>query len=174
MENDIADSLTGMSLSFWTQGCPHRCKGCHNPETWDFNGGKELPDDYVQKTIDSLRLNGIKRDLSILGGEPLCDQNIDIVFNLIEGVLKVYPDTKIYLWTGYTIDQLIARQDPKIISILNSLYILVDGPFILEQRNTLLPLRGSENQRILYAEDIRDYTAVENGGLSCQKQMQKH
>ena len=74
--NDIANGV-GITLSLWTQGCPHKCKGCFNRETWDFNGGMEFTkadEDYI---INIINADNVKRDLSILGGEPLCPQNID-------------------------------------------------------------------------------------------------
>ena len=94
MENDFTDGI-GISVSFWTQGCPHHCKGCHNPDTWDFNGGNILPDNYVEKTIESLYKNGIKRNLSILGGEPLCFENAFIVYNLIRHVKEFDSSIKV-------------------------------------------------------------------------------
>ena len=74
-DNDIANGL-GITMSFWTQGCPHHCKGCFNKETWDYNGGKEFTKDDLEYIIANINKNNIKRDLSILGGEPLCIQNV--------------------------------------------------------------------------------------------------
>ena len=80
-DNDIANGL-GITMSFWTQGCPHRCKGCFNKETWDYNGGKEFTKDNLDYILTNINKNNIKRDLSILGGEPLCEQNIHGVIEL--------------------------------------------------------------------------------------------
>ena len=63
-KNDFCNGV-GVSVSFWVQGCPHRCEGCHNPETWDFNGGQDLPTDYIGQIIQAISANGIKRNLSI-------------------------------------------------------------------------------------------------------------
>ena len=63
----------GIRTVIWTQGCSHNCKGCHNPETWDFNGGKEFTYDILNEIVDALTANGVKRSLSIFGGEPLCE-----------------------------------------------------------------------------------------------------
>lgn len=155
--NDIADSITGICVSFWTQGCPHHCEGCQNPETWSFNGGSDLPENWKDLLFESLTVNGIKRDLSILGGEPLCPQNLDLTFEIINFVKKELPDTKINLWTGYTIEELLKRKDLKIEGILSQLYILVDGPYVQELRDTRLVMRGSSNQRLLYQEDIKEF-----------------
>lgn len=72
--NDFS-AAPGVSLSFFTQGCPHHCKGCHNQETWDFNGGKEFTHEDLTSLIKGLTANGIKRTLCIMGGEPLCPEN---------------------------------------------------------------------------------------------------
>lgn len=71
IKNDTAAG-PGLCLSFYTQGCPHHCSGCHNPETWDFNGGKEFTDETLQMILENINANGIERPLCILGGEPLC------------------------------------------------------------------------------------------------------
>lgn len=105
IKNDVS-AAPGVCLSFFTQGCPHRCPGCHNPETWDFDGGKPFTADTVQTILDALNANGIDRTLCIMGGEPLCDENLFTVAYLIEDVKKIYPNKKIFLWTGYTYDEI--------------------------------------------------------------------
>ena len=147
MKNDIVDTDEGIVVSVWLQGCPFRCKGCHNPETWDFNGGIEIEKStLINNTLDSLCANGIKRNLSILGGEPLCDQNIEFTELLIWSVKQSLPDTKIYLWTGFEYMRL--THNIKYQYILDNVDIIITGPFIQEQRNITLKLRGSENQEI--------------------------
>lgn len=151
MSNDIVDG-EGVCVSFWTQGCPHRCVGCHNPETWDFNEGIEKePSILIETILTLLRKNNVKRNLSILGGEPLCPQNIDFIFELCQQVKEKYPDTKIFLWTGYYKEKLKQEIQNKIEKYID---ILIDGPFILEQRDLTLKLRGSRNQRILTKKDF--------------------
>lgn len=157
--NDIADSNCGMAVSFWTQGCPHRCKGCHNPETWDFNGGMELPDNYLAEIAEKIEANGLQRNLSILGGEPLCKENKSIVKELVEFVKNKYEDIKVTIWTGYVLEDLIVMKDPEIDYILNQVYLLIDGPFIQDQKSLLIALRGSTNQRLLYQKDIQEIIA---------------
>ena len=147
--NDFANGI-GTCVSFWTQGCPHHCLGCQNPETWDFNGGMEVPTDMRGQIIKAICANGIIRNFSILGGEPLCDENLDEVDKIITGVRTAYPHIKIFLWTGYTLEELLKKRDKKISNILSQIDVLIDGPFIQEKRNITLELRGSENQRILY------------------------
>jgi anaerobic ribonucleoside-triphosphate reductase activating protein len=145
--NDIVDG-EGVCVSFWTQGCPHKCLGCHNPETWDFEGGYE-DEDYSLLTLilKLINKNGVQRNLSILGGEPLCQQNIKFVEVLIKKAKEQYPDIKIFLWTGYSIDKIKSKEMDTILALTD---VIVDGPFVLSKRDLTLKLRGSSNQRVLY------------------------
>lgn len=148
ISNDFADGK-GVCVSFWTQGCPHHCVGCHNPETWDFNGGEELPLDIYDKIDRAILANGIQRNFSILGGEPLCIENLNLTYQVLEHVRRRFPDITIYCWTGYKLEELKKRNDITK-SILGLINVLIDGPFIQEQRDITLSLRGSLNQRVLY------------------------
>lgn len=148
IENDFAAG-EGVCVSFWTQGCPHKCPGCHNPQTWDFNGGEELPYDILKKIDNAIIANNIKRNFSVLGGEPLCEENASLIYIITCHVRKTFPFIKIYVWTGYVLEQL-NKQNPYIKGILNNIDVLIDGPYIAEERDITLPLRGSRNQRILY------------------------
>lgn len=149
--NDIVDG-EGICVSFWTQGCPFRCPGCHNPDTWDFNGGVEIPSDIKGQIIKALSANGVQRNFSVLGGEPLCEENLDLVHSLIMAVRIAYPEIKIFVWSGFIIETLKKRAETneKLADILKNIDVLIDGPFIQEERNITLKLRGSNNQRILY------------------------
>lgn len=150
MTNDFSDG-EGVCVSYWTQGCPHRCPGCHNPQTWDFCGGAPVPADIKEKIFQAIEANGIKRNFSVLGGEPLCAENISFVANLIMEVRKKYKDIKIFLWTGYTIEEL--KKDPQkkkeMKEILDNIDILIEGRYVDTLRDVSLKLRGSSNQRIL-------------------------
>lgn len=147
-DNDIANGV-GVTMSLWTQGCPHHCKGCFNMETWDFNKGKEFTELDLKYMVDNINKNDIHRDLSILGGEPLCPQNIEGVINLCKEFKKIYPNKKIYIWTGYTLEEFNDTQK----SILKYIDVIVDGKFIEEKRNLSLKLRGSENQRVINVKE---------------------
>lgn len=147
-DNDIANGV-GITMSLWTQGCPHHCKGCFNTETWDFNKGKEFTELDLKYIFDNINKNDIYRDLSILGGEPLCPQNIEGVINLCKEFKKIYPNKKIYIWTGYTLEEFNDTQK----SILKYIDVIVDGKFIEEKRNLSLKLRGSENQRVINVKE---------------------
>lgn len=149
--NDIVAG-DGLCVSFYTQGCPHRCKGCHNPETWDFEGGKEFKPEIINDIIFNLNAQDIERSFCILGGEPLCSENIFLTALLVKNVKEKTPNTKIYIWTGYVYEELIKNSSPHMKTILENIDVLIDGPFIQERRDITLPLRGSSNQRILYKE----------------------
>lgn len=148
-QNDIANGM-GIVMSLWTQGCPHHCKGCFNVETWDFNGGKEFTEEDKKYIIENIDKNNIKRNLSILGGEPLCPENIEGVISLCKDFKKTYPHKYIYIWTGYVIEELDNEQK----EILNYIDVLIDGKFEEANKNLSLKLRGSSNQRII---DIKEY-----------------
>lgn len=151
--NDTA-AAPGVCLTFFTQGCPHHCKGCHNPETWDYEGGQRFTNDVLEDIIRGLRANGVNRTLCIMGGEPLCDRNIFLTALLIQQVKAKYPNQKIYLWTGYTYEELVKRHDNKTKYVLSNIDCLIDGPFVEELRDTTLQMRGSSNQRIIYPKEI--------------------
>ena len=143
-DNDIANG-NGITMSLWTQFCPHRCKGCHNPQTWGLEGGKEFTDKDLEYMLENINKNGIERNLSILGGEPLCPLNVDGVIEVCKKFKEVYPNKIIYLWTGYTLEEF----DDKQMEILKYIDILIEGRFILEQRDLTLKFRGSSNQRVI-------------------------
>ena len=155
IKNDIAAG-EGVNVTFFTQGCPFHCEGCHNPQTWDFLGGKEFTADTIADIIKSLGANGIERNLSIMGGEPLCPENIFLTQMLITTVKEKYPKIKIYVWTGYAYEDLVQRHEQKLDWILDNIDYLIDGPFILSQRDITLPMRGSRNQRILNMKEMRN------------------
>lgn len=150
--NDTAN-CPGVGVSFFTQGCPHHCINCFNPETWDFNGGKEFTPETLSSIIQALQANGVHRDLNILGGEPLCSENLFLTHMVIKAVKDALPDTKIYIWTGYLYEDLIKRED-RTSQILDLADVLIDGPYIQEERDINLPMRGSRNQRIIDLHEV--------------------
>ncbi|MGL6107917.1 anaerobic ribonucleoside-triphosphate reductase activating protein [Romboutsia sp.] len=143
-DNDIANGQ-GIVMSLWTQGCPHHCKGCFNPETWEFNSGREFKEEDFNYIVENIDKNNIKRNLSILGGEPLCSQNIDGVVDLCRRFKEIYPNKKIYIWTGYVMESLNETQK----QVLNYIDVLVDGKFEEDRKDLSLVMRGSANQRII-------------------------
>ena len=151
--NDFS-SAPGVCLSFFTQGCPHRCLNCHNQETWDFEGGKEFTADTLSSIIKGLQANGINRDLCIMGGEPLCPENLFLTHLVIESVKRALPETKIYIWTGYILENLPYKTEAHLKQILSIADFLIDGPYIEAQRDITLSMRGSRNQRIIDLKSV--------------------
>ena len=149
IKNDIA-AAPGVSVSLYVQGCPHHCPGCHNPQTWDFKGGKEFTFDTLNEIIEALQENGIKHSLSILGGEPLCPENQFLTSMVIRQVREKLPDVKIYLWTGYEYDKLSSVSSQHLDYILKEIDCIIDGPYVEAERDISLPLRGSRNQNVIY------------------------
>lgn len=148
LENDVVNSESGVCVSFFVQGCPHRCPGCFNEETWDFNSGIEYTPEVGDRIVEAIGANGIIRDFALLGGEPLAPQNLKMVSEVTDKVREAYPDITIYCWTGYTYEELIGWGNPYFTNILNKINILIDGPFIEAEKDLSLRLRGSKNQHI--------------------------
>lgn len=153
IKNDIA-AAPGLCVTFFAQGCPHQCKGCHNPESWDFDGGLEFKPDLINEIVEALNANGIKRKFCIMGGEPLCQENEFLTLLLIMEIQSRIPDVEIYLWTGYKYEDLINHATDRMKRILSSINFLIDGPYIKELRDTTLPMRGSSNQRIINMKEV--------------------
>ena len=150
IDNDIVNG-EGISVSLFLQGCPFHCKGCHNPETWDPNGGITInEEDLTQNILKKLIANNINRNLNILGGEPLdTKKKNNYLAWLINTVKSLYPETKICLWTGYTYEKLKSIDNKDLQYILNNINYLIDGPFKIEERDITLEWRGSRNQRVI-------------------------
>ena len=148
IRNDVAAGQ-GVCVTFFVQGCAQHCEGCHNQQTWDFNGGYEFTQDTLNSIITALKANNVQRNFAIMGGEPLHPDNLFLTNLVITEVRKHYPDIKIYLWTGYVYEDLVDKKEKLLQNILENIDVLVDGPFIKEQRDITLAMRGSRNQRII-------------------------
>lgn len=138
---DIANG-PGVRVSLFVSGCRNRCKGCFNPETWDFNFGKPYTRATVKKIIKLLKPYFIS-GLSILGGDPFEKENYPDVLKLCKLVKEKYPDKTIWVYTGYLYENL---EDLEIMEYVD---VLVDGPFVEDLKNISLRFRGSSNQRII-------------------------
>ena len=137
---DINNGL-GCRVTLWVSGCIHHCKGCHNSETWDFNSGRAFTDEDKTKLFEILDKPYIK-GLTLSGGDPLCSYN-DIL-NLVKEVKEKFPTKDIWLFSGFTMDEI--KNNYK--EILQYIYVIVDGKYVKELKDTSLKFRGSSNQNI--------------------------
>ena len=143
--NDFTNGI-GVTVSLFLQGCPHHCVGCQNPETWNPEIGIETPFQVVlNQVLLAIPANGIIRNLAISGGDPLASYNYHSTVTLVQAVKEKYPDIKIFIWTGFTYNEILPILEP--FNDLTNIYLITD-PFILEERDITLPLRGSRNQKI--------------------------
>jgi len=139
---------TGIRISLWVQGCSRRCPYCFNKETWDFNSGKAFTQDTVDYIVNLLKDDSfIKRDLSILGGEPLELINIVPLTNLLKKVKSEFPSVEIWLWTNKLYEEV------QSLELCQYLDVLIDGAFEQELYNPKLNFRGSSNQRIIDVQE---------------------
>ena len=142
---DIANG-EGVRVSLFVQGCSFHCKNCFNQETWDFNGGKEFTTSEIQKIIELADKDYIA-GLSILGGEPLHNNNVDEVFHIVANFKEKFPNKDILLWTGFKFED--AIKDSKRKLILCNIDVLIDGQFEEDKKDITLKWRGSSNQRVI-------------------------
>ena len=142
-EMDVTNG-NGIGVALFTQGCPYHCKNCFNPETWDFNKGTDWTKETENKIIELLKPEYITR-LTILGGEPLIERNIEPLIALLKRVKGIYPDKQVWLYTGGDFEVLEGLYE----EIFQYIDILVDGRYIDDLRDYKLKWRGSSNQRII-------------------------
>lgn len=188
MRNLDISNGEGVGVSLFVQGCDRHCFNCFNPDTWDFNGGKEWTEKTKNKFLELIDRPYIKR-VSFLGGECLAEQNLDVVLSLIKEIRISYPEKTIWLYTGYKLELLNEKiynkttclstishfypisnknelninqmKRSKIISLCN---IVVDGEYIDEQKDLTLKFRGSKNQRVI---DVKQSLAQNKIVLYC-------
>ena len=145
--NDIANGI-GVRTSLFVSGCTHHCKGCFNSVAWDFMYGEPFTEDVENAILKSLDTE-FNDGLTLLGGEPFEPQNQAV----LKKVKKAFPDKTIWCYTGYIMDtDLLKPSKAKTVhtkEMLSLIDVLVDGPFIEEQKNISLRFKGSENQRII-------------------------
>lgn len=139
---DIADG-PGVRVSIFTQGCAFHCKNCFNPETHDFNGGKEFTDNTLKKILE-LCDNDYIKGLSILGGEPMHPQNIEGTTKLAKAFKEKYPEKDVWAWSGFKFDDYLKDKE-----VMKYVDVLVDGQYVEELHKPNLDWRGSENQRVI-------------------------
>lgn len=143
--NDSIVDGPGFRYAVYTQGCSHNCKGCHNPGTHSFDGGRDIDIDDIMSEIEE---NPLLSGVTFSGGDPLFQPRPLI------SLAKRVKDTGLNIWcyTGWTWEALMKMNDTDILKLLEYVDVLVDGPFVLEKRTLELPFRGSSNQRLIDVE----------------------
>lgn len=156
---DTADG-EGVRVSLFVSGCRNHCPGCFNQDTWDFDFGKEFTEVEENEILEGCNKEYIS-GLTILGGEPMEPENQVVLVNLIKKFKERFPEKTLWMYTGYVLDKDLLPGQRKYVEdvtglILDSIDTLVDGPFILAERNLSLKFRGSNNQRILDKDKIKE------------------
>ena len=147
---DIANG-NGVRVTLFVSGCTHHCKGCFNPETWDFRYGQPYTEEteaHILRLLAPIYING----LTLLGGEPMEPENQRALLPLVKKAKEQFPEKDIWCYTGYTLetDLLAGTARTEVTDeLLSYIDVLVDGEFIQAQKNLSLRFRGSENQRLL-------------------------
>ena len=135
----------GCRVVLWCSGCSLACQGCFNKETWDCNAGKLFDEKAKQFVLEQLSKPYIK-GISISGGHPLDPHNFEDVLTLVKEIKAKFPTKDIWLYTGYLYEELYYREISRILLYID---VLVDGPYIEEQRDISIAFRGSKNQRLI-------------------------
>ena len=158
MRNLDISNGEGVGVSLFVQGCDRHCFNCFNPDTWDFNGGKEWTEETKNKFIKLIDRPYINR-ISVLGGEPLAEQNLDEVLSLIKEIRISFPEKTIWLYTGYSYSEIFQGQSSclsqeglnnfKRREIIKLCDVVVDGKYIDEQKDLSKKWAGSKNQRVI-------------------------
>ena len=155
---------TGIRVVLWVSGCSLHCKGCHNPETWCLNSGKLFDEEAKKELFDALDKPYIQ-GITLSGGHPLEDENAEEVYLLTKEIKEKFPDKDIWLYTGYTLEQIF----PSVVTdnldvnrfykqeIVKMCDVVVDGKYVEELRDITLKWKGSSNQRVI---DIKNKTIL--------------
>lgn len=140
--NDSIVDGPGLRFTIFTQGCPHHCPGCHNPETHDPNGGKEGDTENI---IAKMKKNPLLSGITLSGGEPLMQSAACLELAMAAHQMGL----NVWAYTGYTWEKLMQENDPDRLALLKEVDVLVDGPFLENQRSLELDYCGSRNQRLI-------------------------
>lgn len=147
--NDVANG-PGIRVSLFVSGCRNRCKGCFQPQTWEFSYGEEFTrckEDKIIEHLNDIYIQG----LSVLGGDPFEPENAEVLAPFLKRVKEEVPDKNIWCYTGYIYEDLLekAKSNESMKTMLENIDTLVDGPFIEDLKDITLEYRGSSNQRII-------------------------
>lgn len=160
---DVANG-EGVRVSVFVSGCNHKCKGCFNRCAWDFNYGEKFTEKEVNKIIDYMDHDYIE-GLTLLGGEPLENQNKEGLLPLVKKVKEKFPNKNIWCYTGFDFQKDIMKQiennDKTTKELLNYIDVVVDGKFEEEKKDLKLQFRGSSNQRIIKVKETLETGSIQ-------------
>jgi len=139
----------GIRYTVFTQGCPHNCEGCHNPETHSFDGGKRVK---VEEIFSDFKRNPLLRGMTFSGGEPFCQPK---PLHMLAHMVHEY-GKDVTVSSGWTYEELCAMKNPEVDALLLETDVLIDGKFIEDLKNLELRFRGSENQRVIDMKKTRE------------------
>ena len=150
---------TGIRVVLWVSGCSLYCKGCHNPETWNLNSGRPFDEEAKKELFEALDKPYVQ-GITLSGGHPLEDENVEVIYLLIKEIKEKFPTKDIWLYTGYTLEQIF----PSVVTdnldinrfyrqeIIKMCDVVVDGKFVEELKDITLKWKGSSNQRVIDIE----------------------
>lgn len=172
IETDNVLNGTGLRVVLWLSGCNHKCKNCQNPETWDDNNGSLYTEDTEEYILEQLS-KGYIQGITFSGGDPLYENNLLHLYSLISKIRIYFPSKSIWLYTGYTIEQIVNPEYSTVDEmedsylrqqIISNCDVVVDGRYVDELRDITLKWRGSSNQRVI---DIKKSMVQEKIVLYC-------
>lgn len=153
--NDISNG-PGVRVSLYVSGCRNHCKGCFNPETWDFNYGNPFTKEVEDRIIEAMKPDHIK-GFTLLGGDPFEPENAKVLAPFMERLRAIYPHKSFWCFTGYDYERDLLTgklgDGDIVMRILNTLNVLVDGRFIEEKKDLNLRFKGSSNQRTILVKE---------------------
>lgn len=150
IEMDSVVDGPGVRMTIFFQGCPHHCEGCHNPETWDYDA--ECLEMSVKDVLKLFDEDSILSGVTLSGGEPLSPRNFEEIFELVRAIKE--RNKNIWIYSGYTIDKVLEKYPVLRTELFPYVDVMVDGPFVLKERDLLLDFKGSRNQRLI---DVQKY-----------------
>ena len=146
----------GAGVSLFVQGCHFHCKGCFNQESWDFCGGKDWTKEVENKFFELIERPYIKR-VTILGGEPLANENVVDVYNLTLKIKDKFPEKSVWLYTGYKWEHIFNPERDIVLNhrkrVVEMCDVLIDGRFVEGLKDLTLKFRGSSNQRVINVQE---------------------
>lgn len=149
----------GVRVSIFVSGCSHHCEHCFNPKTWNPNYGSEFDETVKQNIFDYIKkLNSTIKGISFLGGDPTYKDNIQPTIDFINEFKEKFPNKDIWIWSGYTFEQILERED--LLSLISLCDVLVEGKFENEKKDLKLKFRGSSNQRVINVKKSIEFNKV--------------